>query len=65
MKTLLFIIGLNGPTGDGGDIRGFSVYSTATTEEAENLASADPMVKAGRLEMEVKPWWLAKESVVN
>ncbi|MDZ7758448.1 YciI family protein [Rhodohalobacter sp.] len=59
------LIVLNGPTGDGGDIRGFSVYSTATIEEAENLASGDPMVKAGRLEVEVKPWWLAKGSVVN
>ena len=59
------IIVLNGPTGDGGDIRGFSVYSTATIEEAERLASSDPMVQAGRLEVEVKPWWLAKGSVVN
>jgi len=56
---------LNGPTGDDGDIRGFSVYSTATIEEAERLASADPMVQAGRLEVEVKPWWLAKGSVVK
>ncbi len=59
------IIVLNGPTGDEGKIRGFSVYSTATIEEAEDLASADPMVKAGRLEVEIKPWWLAKGSVVN
>ena len=59
------VIVLNGPTGDEGDIRGFSVYSTATIEEAERLASSDPMVQAGRLEVEVKPWWLAKGSVVN
>jgi len=59
------MIVLNGPTGDDGDIRGFSVYSTATIEEAERLASSDPMVQAGRLEVEVKPWWLAKGSVVN
>jgi len=59
------IIVLNGPTGDAGDIRGFSVYSTATIEEAERLASSDPMVQAGRLEVEVKPWWLAKGSVVK
>jgi len=59
------IIVLNGPTGDGGNIRGFSVYSTATIEEAERLASSDPMVQAGRLEVEVKPWWLAKGSVVK
>lgn len=59
------IVVLNGPTGDGGDIRGFSVYSVATLEEAEKLASEDPMVQAGMLAVEVKPWWLAKGSVVN
>jgi uncharacterized protein YciI len=59
------VIVLNGPTGDAGDIRGFSVYSTATIEDAERLASSDPMVQAGRLEVEVKPWWLAKGSVVK
>ena len=59
------MIVLNGPTGDDGDIRGFSVYSTATIEEAERLASSDPMVQAGRLEVEVKPWWLAKGAVVK
>ncbi|PKD43186.1 YciI family protein [Rhodohalobacter barkolensis] len=59
------IINLNGPTGDESDIRGFSVYSVATIEEAEKLASEDPMVKAGRLEVEVHPWWLAKGSTVQ
>ena len=59
------VIVLNGPTEDAGDIRGFSVYSTATIEDAERLASSDPMVQAGRLEVEVKPWWLAKSSVVK
>lgn len=59
------VIVLNGPTGDDGDIRGFSVYSTATMEEARRLSSEDPMVKAGMLKAEVKPWWLAKGSVVH
>lgn len=59
------IINLNGPTGDDSDIRGFSVYNVATIEEAEKLASEDPMVKAGRLEIEVHPWWLAKGSTVQ
>lgn len=56
---------LNGPTGDGGDIRGFSVYSVATKEEAERLAGGDPMVQAGYLAIEVRPWWLAKGSQVK
>lgn len=59
------IINLNGPTGGEGDIRGFSVYNVATIEEAERLAQNDPMVKAGRLVVEVHPWWLAKGSMVK
>jgi len=59
------IINLNGPTGGPGEIRGFSVYNVATIEEAESLATADPMVKAGRLVVEVHPWWLAKGSGVK
>lgn len=59
------IINLNGPTDGQTDIRGFSVYNVATKEEAERLAKNDPMVKAGRLIVEVHPWWLAKGSGVK
>ncbi|XWN36711.1 MAG: YciI family protein [Balneola sp.] len=59
------IIVLNGPGGDGGTIKGFSLYAVATKEEAIKLASKDPAVKAGRLIVEVLPWWLAKGSVVK
>lgn len=59
------IINLNGPTGGGGEIRGFSVYNVATQQEAESLAAEDPMVKAGYLAIEVHPWWLAKGSAVK
>ena len=59
------IIQLNGPTNGEDDIRGFSVYATATKEEALQLASEDPMVKAGRLVVEVRAWWLAKGSGVK
>lgn len=59
------IINLNGPTNGEGDIRGFSVYNVATKEEAEELANNDPMVKSGRLVVEVLPWWLAKGSGVK
>ncbi|HET8865308.1 MAG TPA: YciI family protein [Gracilimonas sp.] len=59
------IINLNGPTDGQTDIRGFSVYNVATKEEAERLAKNDPMVKAGRLVVEVHPWWLAKGSGVK
>lgn len=51
------IIVLNGPFGDDGDFRGMSFYSVASAEEALQLASEDPMVKAGWLAVEVKPWF--------
>ena len=51
---------LTGPMGDDGDLRGIVVYNTATAREADSLANLDPMVKAGRLKVEVHPWWVAK-----
>ena len=59
------IINLNGPTDGDSDIRGFSVYNVATIEQARKYAENDPMVKAGRLAVEVLPWWLAKGSGVK
>ncbi|MGN8225457.1 YciI family protein [Gracilimonas sp. BCB1] len=59
------IINLNGPSGGESDIRGFSVYNVATIEQAREYAENDPMVKAGRLAVEVHPWWLAKGSGVK
>lgn len=54
-----------GPFGDDGDIRGIVIYNTATLEEAYSLANADPAVKAGRLSVEVHPWWAAKGAVLK
>lgn len=51
---------ISGPFGDDGDIRGITIYNTPTLEIADSLANADPMVKAGRLVIEVHPWWAAK-----
>ncbi|MFD1094620.1 YciI family protein [Salegentibacter chungangensis] len=51
---------LIGPFGDDGEIRGIVVFNTPTQEEADSLANLDPMVKAGRLKVEVHPWWTAK-----
>ncbi|MGB7842589.1 MAG: YciI family protein [Salinimicrobium sp.] len=53
-------LSLVGPFGDDGDIRGIAVYNTPTQQMADSLARIDPMVKAGRLEIEVHPWWAAK-----
>lgn len=51
---------MSGPFGDDGDIRGITIYNVATQKEADSLANLDPMVKAGRLEIEIHPWWAAK-----
>jgi uncharacterized protein YciI len=51
---------ISGPFGDDGDIRGITIYNVPTLNMADSLANADPMVKAGRLVIEVHPWWAAK-----
>ena len=56
---------LTGPMGDDGDLRGIVVYNTATQKEADSLANLDPMVQAGRLIVEVHPWWVAKGGKLN
>ena len=49
-----------GPLMEDGDIRGICIYNVATAEEAEKLANDDPMVKSGRLIVEVHPFYSAK-----
>lgn len=51
---------ISGPFGDDGDIRGITIYNTPTSEMADSLAHMDPMVKTGRLVIEIHPWWAAK-----
>jgi len=51
---------ISGPFGDDGDIRGITIYNVPTLHIADSLANLDPMVQAGRLAVEVKPWWAAK-----
>lgn len=54
-----------GPFGDDGDMRGVVIYDVATKEEADSIINGDPAVKAGRLAIEVHPWWAAKGSVLK
>jgi len=51
---------ISGPFGDEGEIRGITIYNTPTLEIADSLANSDPMVQAGRLAIELHPWWAAK-----
>lgn len=51
---------ISGPFGDDGDIRGITIYNVPSLEKADSLANMDPMVKSGRLVIEIHPWWAAK-----
>lgn len=51
---------ISGPFGDDGEIRGVTIYNVPTLKIADSLANSDPMVKAGRLVIEMHPWWAAK-----
>ncbi|WCO01819.1 YciI family protein [Psychroserpens ponticola] len=51
---------ISGPFGDDGDIRGITIYNVPNQKMADSLANSDPMVKAGRLQIEIHPWWAAK-----
>ena len=55
-------VAIAGPFGDDTDWRGVLIFDVETQEEAEALVSEDPAVKAGRLRMEIHPWWAAKGS---
>ena len=55
-------ISMAGPIEDDLEIRGIVVYNVATMEEALKLAREDPAVRAGRLKVEMHPWWAVKGS---
>ncbi|MFA8436612.1 MAG: YciI family protein [Marinifilaceae bacterium] len=48
---------LAGPFLDDGEIRGIYLFNVRTLEEARRLTATDPAVKAGRLVMELHPWY--------
>jgi uncharacterized protein YciI len=49
-----------GPFMDEGELRGIFIFNVKTMEEAKALSEADPAVKAGRLIMELHPWYAQK-----
>lgn len=49
-----------GPFGDDGDPRGIFIMNCKDEAEAKELCASDPAVKAGRLAVEIRPWWTAK-----
>jgi uncharacterized protein YciI len=46
-----------GPFTDGGDLKGIYIFNVKTIEEAQKLTETDPAVQAGRLTMELHPWY--------
>ncbi|MEI8211489.1 MAG: YciI family protein [Planctomycetota bacterium] len=48
---------LAGPFGDDGDIRGIYVFDTDSVEVAKSWTETDPAIQAGRLTMELHPWY--------
>jgi uncharacterized protein YciI len=55
---------LAGPLLDDGRIRGMVIINAASAEEAESIVSGDPMVKSGRMAVEIHPAMLADVSCV-
>ncbi|MBK8556304.1 MAG: hypothetical protein IPL65_11300 [Lewinellaceae bacterium] len=48
---------LAGPFMDNGEVRGIYIFNVPTVEEARELTASDPAIKAGRLVMELHPWY--------
>lgn len=46
-----------GPFLDGGEMAGLFIFNVATVEEAKALTESDPAIQAGRLVMELHPWY--------
>ena len=54
-----------GPLMDDTDILGIAIYHVDTADEAKKLAESDPAVKAGRIAIEVHPWYSAKGMILK
>lgn len=50
-------LALAGPFLDNGSLRGIYVFNVETVEEARALTETDPAIQAGRLVMELHPWY--------
>ncbi|GAA4464624.1 hypothetical protein GCM10023093_15380 [Nemorincola caseinilytica] len=54
-----------GPLAVDNEIRGICVYHIDDIEEVRRLAGSDPAVKAGRLTVQVLPWYTAKGMILK
>ncbi|WP_436517937.1 YciI family protein [Ekhidna sp. To15] len=46
-----------GPFFDDWEVKGIYIFAVETVEEAEELTKTDPAIQAGRLIMELHPWY--------
>ncbi|MEP1035592.1 YciI family protein [Ekhidna sp.] len=46
-----------GPFFDDWEVKGIYIFAVETIEEAEELTKSDPAIQAGRLVMELHPWY--------
>ena len=46
-----------GPFPGGGELRGIYIFDVTTIDEARALTETDPAIQAGRLKMELHPWY--------
>ena len=54
-----------GPFSDNTELRGMLIFKLNSVDEARALMEADPMHKAGRLTLELHPWFAATGLRVN
>jgi uncharacterized protein YciI len=54
-----------GPFSDNGDLRGMLIFKLNSVDEARTLMDADPALKAGRLTLDLHPWFAAAGLRVN
>jgi uncharacterized protein len=52
-------VATNGPVLDQPDesLRGFAFFRTGSLEETRRIAEGDPLVRAGRIVVDVMTWW--------
>ena len=46
-----------GPFEDDTDLKGIYIFNVASVAEAKTLTASDPAIKAGRLVVELHPWY--------
>jgi len=54
-----------GPTPDGSDLRGIVVIQESSLEAARELFREDTHLQAGRLDLELHPWFLSQEVLIK